>query len=153
MASLGYKSSENLLISVNQTHPYLPQYKKLPTPPPFFIELPPPPTPLIGPSLLSSASRFRRPSARRRQHPLPCLFSSLTRASFPLTKTIPTSLTRLLLPLPSCSPSRQAFRRPHGGVNRHRSKDLLRFFFSLRSHRVSSSLFVFPVSLITDGGG
>ena len=27
MASLGYKSSENPLISPNQTHPYLPQYK------------------------------------------------------------------------------------------------------------------------------
>ena len=47
--------------------------------------------PLIRPSLLSSASRFRRPSARRRRHPLPCLFSSLNRASFPLTKTLPPS--------------------------------------------------------------
>ena len=46
---------------------------------------------LIRPSLLSSASRLRRPPARRRRHPLPCLFSSLNRASFPLTKTLPPS--------------------------------------------------------------
>ena len=43
--------------------------------------------------------------------------------------------------------TRRAFRRPHGGVNRHRSKDLLLFFFSLRSHRVSSSPFRFSGEL------
>ena len=50
---------------------------------------------LIRPFLLSSASRLRRPPARRRRPSLPCLSSALSRASFPLTKTLP--------PLPSLS--------------------------------------------------
>ena len=47
---------------------------------------------LIRPSLLSSASRLRRPPARRRRPSLPCLSSALSRASFPLTKN-PSTLT------------------------------------------------------------